>query len=616
MARRIRSRKELLSAARRLGIEADYVDARGRRRKVADATLAAVITRLDAGASLAVPAPPTEIAATPDHPAIPPQAHAGPAGRGWMLAAQLYGVRSQRNWGHGDFTDLLALIELAAEVGAAGVGVNPLHALLDDAPDRPSPYSPNSRLFLNPLYIDADAIADFAACCTPEIAATAETLRRGNLVDYPGVAALKQRSLRLAHREFMRHAATERRDDFAAFCRARQPALAQFAAFEVLRRRLARPWWEWLAEWQHPDNAAIARLRAESGDELGFYEYVQWIADRQLARCRDRARELGLAVGLYLDVAVGVQAGGFDAWHARDAMVRTLSVGAPPDPLNAAGQDWGLVGFSGVGLQASGFAAFREMLRAAMRYAGAVRIDHVLGLNRLYLIPDGTPPDRGAYVRMPFRQLLDVTARESAAHRCIVIGEDLGTVPQGFRQEVARFGIWSYKVMMFERDADGAFHPPEHYAERALATFATHDLPTFAGWMTAHDLAVRRALKLPAGETQRQRRDAIRALGEALHARGDQPDFPSVVRFLADSPAKLVAVALEDVLGERDQVNIPGTIDAHPNWRRKLPVAVERLAEHAMLREIGRIAAEHGRSGQSVAAAPRVSPPPVPSASR
>src|SRR5262249_43933868 len=207
------------------------------------------------------------------------------------------------------------------------------------------------------------------------------------------------------------------------------------------RGRFRQPWWTWPPEWRSPDHAAIERLRADTGDELGFHEFVQWVADRQLMRCRDRARELGLPIGLYIDVAVGVRADGFDAWNAPDTIVRALSLGAPPDALNTLGQNWGLAGFSGVGLQARAFAPFRDMLRASMRYAGAIRLDHVLGLKRLYLIPAGLRPDQGAYVRMPFDQLLDVTAEESLAQRCIVIGEDLGTVPRGFRAHVARFGI-------------------------------------------------------------------------------------------------------------------------------------------------------------------------------
>ena len=586
----------LRAEAARLGIQGEYIDALGRRRRVSGQALERIVRALRGGSAGAVEVSEARPIAEP-----PRQAFQGRVGRWWLLAIQLYGVRSRSNWGHGDFSDLLALIELAAEVGAGGVGLNPLHALFDDRPDQPSPYSPNSRLFLNPLYIDLDAVPEFEGLRTAEISSTIERLRRSDLVDYVGIAALKQRALHAAHQAFLRHATPARRDDFAKFCETRSPALARFAAFEVLRRRFKEPWWTWPSEWRAPDEAAIERLRAETGDALGFHEYAQWLADRQLMRCRDRARELGLPIGLYIDVAVGVRADGFDAWNAPDAVTRTLSLGAPPDALNTLGQNWELAGFSGVGLQAQAFAPFRDMLRASMRYAGAIRLDHVLGLKRLYLIPAGLRPDQGAYVRMPFEQLLDVTAEESQIRRCIVIGEDLGTVPRGFRAQVARHGIWSYQVMMFERDARGDFRPPEHFAERALVTFSTHDLPPFTGWLTQHDLRVREALGIPAGETSAERARATAALQVALRRQGFSAcDLPSVAGYLATSPARLLAIGLEDVLDVRDQVNVPGTIDQHPNWRRKLPVELERIRGDPRLGEVARIAAERGRAARAV----------------
>jgi 4-alpha-glucanotransferase len=434
------------------------------------------------------------------------------------------------------------------------------------------------------------------------MAAEIARLRQAELVDYDGVAALKVRALRAAHQVFRRDAAPERRAEFAFFRQARHPTLARFAAFEVLRRRWPGPWWEWPAAWRTPDDAAIERLRDDAGDELEYHEYVQWIADHQLMACRDRARALGLPIGLYVDVAVGVRADGFDAWNAPDAIVHRLAIGAPPDLLNTVGQNWGLAGFSGVGLQASGFAPFREMLRASMRYAGAIRLDHVLGLKRLYFIPAGLPPDQGAYVRMPFDELLEATAEESAANRCIVVGEDLGTVPEGFREQVAQFGLWSYQVMLFERDWRGAFRPPGHFAERALVTFATHDLPTFAGWLARHDLRMREAVNLPSGETGEERAQAVAALREALAGQGFAAcDFPSVAGYLASSPTRLLAIALEDVLDVHDQANVPGTTGEHPNWRRKLPVDLGRIRDDPRLGEIARIAADRGRDARTAA---------------
>jgi 4-alpha-glucanotransferase len=583
------------SEAARLGIEPDFIDARGRHRTVAPEVIEKLVLALRGGAGDAT------LAAAPRAIAPPSQAWQGPPGKWWLIAIQLYGVRSERNWGHGDFSDLLALVELAAQVGAAGIGINPIHAVKEDLPQEASPYSPNSRLFLNPLYIDLDAVPDFAGH-TADITAEIARLRQTELVDYDGIAALKRLALRAAHQAFRRAASPERRAAFEGFRKARHPTLARFAAFEVLRRRWPGPWWEWPAEWRTADDQAIARLRDDAEDELEFHEYVQWLADHQLMRCLDRCRALGLPIGLYVDVAVGVCADGFDAWNAPDAIVRTLAVGAPPDPLNAVGQNWGLAGFSGVGLQASGFQPFRAMLRASMRYAGAIRLDHVLGLKRLYFIPAGLPPDQGAYVRMPFDELLAATTEESVASRCIVVGEDLGTVPEGFREQVAQFGLWSYRVMLFERDGRGAFWPPGHYAERALVTFATHDLPTFAGWLTRHDLRMREEMNIPSGETPEERAQAVTALQDALRQLGlAERDFPSVARYLAASPARLLAIALEDVLDVRDQTNVPGTTGEHPNWRRKLPMELERIRDDPRLGAIARIAADCGRAARTEA---------------
>jgi 4-alpha-glucanotransferase len=585
---------DLGAEAARLGIEADYVDARGRRQVVPPAVLQQLVEALGPGAAQAGAAG-REVAPRSVRPAFQ-----GPAGRWWALGVQLYGIRSERNWGHGDFSDLLALIELAGRMGAAGIGVNPLHALFDDRPGEPSPYSPNSRLFLNPLYVDVEANADFDAADAAGLTADIERCRRAELVDYPAVAAAKQRCLRAAYRRFRQAAPPARRELFAAFKQARNPALARFASFEILRRRLAGPWWEWPAKWRNPSAAALQALRHEADEDIGYVEYVQWIADQQLMRCRDRARELGLPIGLYLDVAVGVQAAGFDAWSEPRAIMRSLAVGAPPDPLNTAGQNWGIAGFSGVGLQGRRFQPFRDMLRAAMRYAGAIRLDHVLGLKRLYLIPDGMPAHHGAYVRLPFERMLKITADESIKHHCIVIGEDLGTVPEHFREQLARWGIWSYQVMLFERGQEGAFQPPEHYSERALVTFSTHDMATFAGWARGRDLAAKLAIGIDPGETDDERDAAIAALRRATARQDIEGDiegsgFPAVLAYLARTPAKLLVVGLEDVLGMSDQFNIPGTTHEHPNWRRKYPVELESLQDAAALKAVARNAAEHGR---------------------
>jgi 4-alpha-glucanotransferase len=508
----------------------------------------------------------------------PPEAFDGDFERCWLLAVQLYGVRSARNWGIGDFTDLADLIELAGRLGADGVGLNPLHALFDDRPADCSPYSPNSRLFLNALYIDVEKLPEFqrGVANTKAIA----RLRASNTVDYIGVAELKWRALRLAFEAFKADSDNARRQDFEKFRAERAPLLSRFAAFEVLRHKFNKPWWEWPEEWRKPRDIKLGNLRqGTDAAEIEFVEFVQWTADRQLHSCRDLAARLGMNVGLYLDVAVGVQADGFDAWNEQVAISRHLAVGAPPDSLNTSGQNWGLAGFNAAGLEIKSFEPYRDMLRASMRYAGAIRLDHVLGLKRLYLVPHGFAADNGVYVQMPFEALLAATALESVAYRCVVIGEDLGTVPEGFREQIADWGIWSYQVMMFERDDQGKFRGIDHYAPNALVTFNTHDLSTYAGWRSFSDLARKRALGIDPGESDDARWQALTMLSEVLRHHGiDRHDLNAVVGFLARTKSRLLAISLEDLLGVIDQPNIPGTVDEHPNWRQRLPLAIDEIA--------------------------------------
>ena len=528
----------------------------------------------------------------------PERAFGGEFDRCWLLAVQLYGVRSAHNWGMGDFTDLASLIELADHLGADGVGLNPLHALFDDRPGDCSPYSPNSRLFLNALYIDVEKLAEFQP--DSETSAALAPLRAGDVVDYVGVAGLKWRALRKAFAAFKANARPGRQQDFDKFRAERGTLLSHFACFEVLRHKFGKPWWEWPQEWRQPDDARCAALRqGEDANEIEFVEFVQWTADRQLGAASDLAKQLGLKVGLYLDVAVGVQADGFDAWNEQVAISRHLGVGAPPDPLNTAGQTWGLAGFNAVGLELTSFAPYRDMLRASMRHAGAIRLDHVLGLKRLYLVPQGFSARDGVYVQMPFEALLAVTAQESVANRCVVIGEDLGTVPEGFRDQIADWGIWSYLVMMFERDDAGSFRHIDHYLTNALVTFNTHDLSTYAGWRSFGDLNLKRSLGIDPGESDDARWHALAMLDDVLrHHAIDRNDLYSVANFLARTRSRLLAVSLEDLLGVVDQPNIPGTIDEHPNWRRRLPVPIEEMTSTVDIAALK--AATHERSRAAI----------------
>jgi 4-alpha-glucanotransferase len=508
----------------------------------------------------------------------PAKAYGGDFDRCWLIAVQLYGVRSGRNWGIGDFTDLAALLELAAQLGADGIGLNPLHALFDDHPADCSPYSPNSRLFLNALYIDVEKIPEFNAEAFSK--RSIARLREGHLIDYVAVAGLKWRALHAAFRNFKSHASAARKQEFDAFRAERAPLLSHFACFEVLRHKFDRPWWEWPEGWRQPDEAKCAELRqGADAAEIEFVEFVQWTADAQLRFCRELAVRLGMKVGLYLDVAVGVQANGFDAWNEQTAISRHLSVGAPPDPLMPAGQNWGLAGFNAAGLELTSFEPYREMLQASMRHAGAIRLDHVLGLKRLYLVPHGFAPNNGVYVQMPFEALLAETALASVENACVVIGEDLGTVPEGFRDRTADWGIWSYQVMMFERDDRGAFRGADYYSPNALVTFNTHDLSTYAGWCSFNDLKMKRSLGIDPGESDDARWHALTMLSDVLqHHSIDRQDLYAVAGFLARTRSRLLAISLEDLLNVVDQPNIPGTVNEHPNWRQRLPIAVEEIA--------------------------------------
>jgi 4-alpha-glucanotransferase len=516
----------------------------------------------------------------------------------WALAVQLYSLRSHRNWGIGDFTDLKDLVRIAASFGASGIGLNPLHAISLDDPSMISPYSPTSRLFLNPLYIDVEAVREFPGLAAAGLVDEVARLRATDLVDYKAVIAAKLAALRLAYDLFRGRGSAERREDFSAFKAERAPLIDGFAAFATLHKRFGPPWWEWPQEWRVPTPDKIAELWRSEPVEMDFHAFMQWLADRQLKACSNLAKRQKMPVGLYLDVAVGVSANGADVWSNQGAYVRELSAGAPPDLWNTAGQDWGLASFHPGVLASTDFRLLRETLRAVMRYAGAIRLDHVLGFNRLYMIPRGYKPNEGTYVRFPLEAMLAVVAQESHAQRCIVVGEDLGTVPDGFREQLADWNVWSYRVMLFERDQNGAFRDPRTYPVQALVSFGTHDLPTFPGWLSRHDLAVKHGLGIDPGESDADREAAHRAIAEALarECGAEKPSTLEMLRFLARTPSRLLVVAAEDVFDMADQVNVPGTITEHPNWRRRLPVLVENFASDARLSAVAEVLRSEGRA--------------------
>ena len=328
---------------------------------------------------------------------------------------------------------------------------------------------------------------------------------RRRLIDYVGVARAKLDACVLPTSISRRGARGSPRGVRALPERAGRAAF-RFSCFEELRARFAgQPWPEWPEPWRHPALADLKHLHVTERTGCEFHEFLQWVADRQMAACQEIAQRCGMPVGLYVDVAVGMHPHGADAWSRQTSVLADVSVGAPPDEFNPAGQNWGLAPFNPAALAASDFAALRELMRSAMRHAGAIRLDHVLGLRRVFMIPRGSRAADGAYVRFPFEPSLQAIAQESLAARCIVIGEDLGTVPEGFRETMARWGLWRYLVMLFEREGDGRFRPPEAYPAEALATFNTHDLPSLRGWLDAHDLRTKRDLGLDPGESDEAR---------------------------------------------------------------------------------------------------------------
>lgn len=533
-------------------------------------------------------------------------------GRLWGLSVQLYSLRSQRNWGIGDFTDLTRLIDIVAATGGDFIGLNPLHALFPDAPTLISPYSPSHRGFLNVLYIDVEAAPGFAACEAVQCRVTSAEfrqrlagLRESSLVDYPAVAALKLETLRMIF-EHQRQQGDAGYAAFAAWRQAQGEALERFALFEALQAhfRAQDPtcwgWPAWPAEFHDPAGPAVAAFAGEHGEDIEWHAWLQWVADQQLAAAARHAREHGMAIGLYRDLAVGAHPGGAEVWHWQEVFAignGGAHTGAPPDELNLLGQDWGLPPLIPHRLRASGFAPFLEVLNANMRHAGAMRIDHVMGLMRLFWVPSDTPATEGAYVNYPFETLLGLVARASQNNACLVIGEDLGTVPDGFRDRLHAATVLSYHPLIFARYSDGNFRLPRDMPRQALVCASTHDLPTLAGFWQGVDLDVRTQLMLfPNSETRERlitERDWDRGrLLWALEREGllpagvskdptqlaelTPPLIAALHAYLARSPAMLLAIQPEDIFACREQINVPGTLeDQHPNWQRKLPVALE-----------------------------------------
>ena len=531
-----------------------------------------------------------------------------PDARLWGLAAQLYGLSHPGDVGIGDLAGAADLARAAGMKGADAIALSPMHALYAADPGKFGPYSPSSRLFLNPLHAaPALVFGQSVASDTPPA---------NGLIDWPSASEAKYVSLRALFDSFLDGDdwAGPLGADFARFRADQGPLLYEHACFEALQaaRMPQHEWRKWPIDLRDPRGPAVSFFAASQADEILYHQFLQWIADRSVAEAQRIAREAGMRIGLIGDLAVGMDPNGSHAWSRQRDILLGLTIGAPPDLLNPRGQDWGLTGFSPRSMEENGFAPFLATLRAAMRHAGGIRVDHAMGLARLWLIPEGASPADGAYLNYPVGDLLRLLALESVRHNVVVIGEDLGTVPEGFHDMLEQSGIHGMRVLWFERDAQTGFVPPRGWGSTDVAMTSTHDLPTVAGWWKGSDIDVRHQHgRLGEGvdpDTVRKEREEDRprlwsAFVQEHVGEGSVPGLEdtdrvvdAAVRFIAKTEVPLSLIPLEDLLGQIEQPNLPGTISEHPNWRRRLPLPADTVLEdEAVARRIEFVAAERPR---------------------
>lgn len=536
-----------------------------------------------------------------------------PDARLWGLAAQLYALPHDGDLGIGDLSSAAMLARSAGEKGADALALSPMHALFAADPEHFGPYAPSSRLFLNPLY------------AAPELVFQNEpytTIIRGqpqpqeDLIDWPGASQAKYAMLRRLFDAFLDGPEWDGAlgADFGRFLAEQGDLLFEHACFEALHgaRMPASNWRSWPRDLRDPRGPAVKCFADAHSDEVLFHQFLQWVSDRSLARAQLDARESGMRIGLIGDLAVGMDPAGSHAWSRQHDILLGLTIGAPPDLLNPKGQDWGLTSFSPRAMEATGFAPFLATLRAAMRHVGGIRVDHAMGLARLWLIPEGNEPADGAYLNFPAADLLRLLALESVRHNVVVIGEDLGTVPEGFHDMLEQSGIHGMRVLWFERDPQAGFTQPRNWGSSDVAMTSTHDLPTVAGWWKGSDIDARhQAGRLGVGvdpETVKREREADRPKLWNAFVRDRVSDGPvpapdatdqvvdAALRFVAKTEVPLSLIPLEDLLGSEEQPNLPGTVNEHPNWRRRLPVSAhEVLEQEPVARRIELIASERPR---------------------
>ena len=663
-------------------------------------------------------------------------------GRFWGVSLQLYALRSARNWGVGDFTDLFQWAEwVSTELGAGIIGLNPLHALKNSRPYHISPYSPDSRFYLNALYVDVEQAPEFQQSSEAQEVAgeegflsCLEALRKSDTVDYERVAVMKRRVLNALFETFeelhfrtdgnRRVACTTRGEEFEHYLQDEGDALQAFALFQVLyeqfskrsppqpvwqdwpeayrnpgsiasqeffatharqvrfhqyvqwlaheqlrrvherTRELAMPiglyhdlalgsdrggsdawifqsllalgadcgcppdafqvlyeqfskrsppqpvWQDWPEAYRNPGSIASQEFFATHARQVRFHQYVQWLAHEQLRRVHERTRELAMPIGLYHDLALGSDRGGSDAWIFQSLLALGADCGCPPDAFAPEGQNWGLPPVNPHALRRTGYRMFIDLIRKNLQYGGAIRLDHVMSLFRLFWIPRGMPPSAGAYVQYPWDDLLGILALESARHHAVIVGEDLGTVPDLVRDKLHAAGVLSYRVFYFERGNDGEWKRPAMYPRQALAVVTTHDLPTLAGFWDGEDLRLRERLgfypdesayRRAVDERQRDKAGIARALQQegvwpsgtdeavALH-QPLSPDLTGAIHtYVAQSPSSFMLVTLEDLVGDATQVNLPGTLDSYPNWSHKTPLTLDEVKASLQARQLATI---------------------------
>lgn len=581
---------------------------------------------------------PTRIIVAPDRCYLPPALEEG---KTWGLYANLYAVRSGRQWGIGDFADLKELLRAVAGAGGGFVGINPLHAIPNKRPYGTSPYSPISRLYKNFIYLDMDSIPDVAESEEAQVILRSEVftrelqeLKSAALIDYQKIAFIKRTILTYAFEQFYgQHYLknTERGRAFKQYVKDEDRPLEAYAVFQALwehmnTRLRVYEWQDWPPEYHNPDSSAVRDFRNENGREVLFYQYIQWLIDLQHRETAALAASLGMTVGIYHDLAIGSIGGGSNGWSYQNLIAGPIDVGAPPDEFNASGQNWNFPPIIPERLRETGYEFFTDIIRKNITYNGALRIDHALGMFRLFWIPRGRPPLEGAYVAYPVEDLLRIIALESVRNRAVIVAEDLGTVGENVHKMLLRFRMLSYRLLYFERTyPDPSFVRPGAYPEIALCAVTTHDLPTLYGYWAGRDIEVKKELSLFTGDEQYRRyvQDRERDKGlllQALAAEGLLPEGLStdpaavphmtddlcraIYRYLARTPCKLLAVSLDDFIGTLNQQNMPGTTGEYPNWMQRTPLTIEQIAADGHLASFAEAFRENGRGYRRTATLP------------